>query len=181
LKDDAMTRLTDRFLAVLDRLTESGVRASAQRLGRRSALSWLGAAVAGGTIGLPMLPFDRSGAGSALARDEKTDADCEYWRYCALDGFLCSCCGGSVSQCPPGAVPSAVTWIGTCQYQGDGKAYLIAYHDCCGKASCGRCLCNFNVGERPGYRMAQHNDINWCMANRQINYHCTVARVVGLG
>ena len=44
----------------------------------------------------------------------------------------------------------------------------------------GRCLCNSNVRERPGYRMGVHNDINWCMANTQSMYHCTVSVIVGV-
>ncbi len=175
-----MIRLTERVLGLLDTYAEGGARLMARRTGRRSVLSWLGTAALGGAL-LPVLPFDRAGGGTARAQAEKTDTECEYWRYCALDGFLCSCCGGSVSQCPPSASVSNVTWVGTCQNPGDGKQYLISYNDCCGLASCGRCLCNFNVRERPGYRMAVHNDINWCMANEATNYHCTVAAVVGLG
>ena len=41
--------------------------------------------------------------------------------------------------------------------------------------------CNYNLRERPGYRMGVHNDINWCMANTRGLYHCTVAAVIGLG
>jgi methylamine dehydrogenase light chain len=175
-----MIRLTERVLGLFDTYAEGGARLMARRTGRRSVLSWLGTAALGGAK-LPVLPFDRAGSGTARAQAEKTDTECEYWRYCALDGFLCTCCGGSVSQCPPSASVSNVTWVGTCQNPGDGKQYLISYNDCCGVASCGRCLCNFNVRERPGYRMAVHNDINWCMANEATNYHCTVAAVVGLG
>ena len=29
-----------------------------------------------------------------------SDTDCDYWRYCAIDGFLCSCCGGSANPVP---------------------------------------------------------------------------------
>jgi methylamine dehydrogenase light chain len=47
--------------------------------------------------------------------------------------------------------------------------------------SCGNCLCNYNLHERPGYRMGIHNDINWCMANSRGLYHCTVAAVIGTG
>jgi hypothetical protein len=28
--------------------------------------------------------------------------------------------------------------------------------------------------------MGVHNDVNWCMANRQAAYYCTVSVVVGL-
>ena len=44
--------------------------------------------------------------------DPKT---CEYWRYCALGGTLCACCGGTHKSCPPGAEASPITWVGTCR------------------------------------------------------------------
>lgn len=173
--------IINRLMAVFDRAAESAFRRSAQAIGRRSALSTIGKLLVGSAV-LPLLPFDRSsGAHAADApKMDAADGSCDYWRYCALDGFLCSCCGGSVSACPPGAEPSKVTWVGTCHNPNDGKEYLVSYNDCCGKTSCGRCLCNGNVGERPGYRMGIHNDINWCMANTQSMYHCTVSVLVGV-
>lgn len=170
----------DRVLTAFDRLSEGFARRSAQTLGRRSVLGMLGATIAGSAI-LPMLPFDRSGRALAATVRDEGDETCEYWRYCALDGFLCTCCGGSLASCPPGSDASKVTWIGTCQNPHDSQAYLISYNDCCGTTACGSCLCNYNIGERPGYRMGVHNDINWCMANTRGMYHCTVAAVVGLG
>ena len=41
-------------------------------------------------------------------------------------------------------------------------------------------FCFTSKGERPGYRMGLYNDINWCMANKNTGYHCTVSVVVGL-
>jgi methylamine dehydrogenase light chain len=169
------------LIAGFDRLSEAATRLSAQRIGRRSVLSALGTGLAGGAV-LPMLPFDRSG-GAALATTTREEGDetCEYWRHCAIDGFLCTCCGGTLASCPPSSEPSAVTWVGTCQNPKDNKAYLISYNDCCGQTACGNCLCNYNLGERPGYRMGVHNDVNWCMANTNSMYHCTVAAVIGTG
>jgi len=161
----------------IDRFAERGAREAAQRTSRRSTLARLGTVMVGAAA-LPMLPFDRSGKAHAAPAGE-VDTTCEYWRNCALDGFLCTCCGGSVNSCPPGSEVSKVTWVGTCANPKDGKNYLVSYNDCCGKVACGRCLCNFNERERPGYRMGVHNDINWCMANTQTMYHCTVSAIVG--
>ncbi len=170
-----------------DDFFEKRSRRAAQSISRRSAITQVGRLLVGSAFLLPVLPFDR--IGKAMAADKKDKPDkrnddtaCEYWRYCALDGFLCTCCGGTVSTCPPGTEVSKVTWVGTCHNPYDKKDYLISYNDCCGAVTCNRCGCNFNEGERPGYRMGVHNDINWCMANSATNtYHCTVAAVVGVG
>jgi methylamine dehydrogenase light chain len=176
-----MDNVIAKLLGAFDQAAETAARKSAQLIGRRSALSLLGKSLIGGAL-LPVLPFDRSSIARAAegGRAEATDTDCDYWRYCALDGFLCSCCGGSVTACPPGAEPSKVTWVGTCHNAKDGKNYIVSYNDCCGKTTCGRCMCNSNVREKPGYRMGVHNDINWCMANTPSMYHCTVSVIVGV-
>jgi methylamine dehydrogenase light chain len=162
---------------------EVATRGIAQRTSRRSFLAKLGMVVTGVTA-LPLLPVRRGAlAGVAEASDAKGVDDpnaCEYWKYCAIDGFLCACCGGTSSSCPPGTTPSPITWIGTCQNPGDGRDYIVSYNDCCGKTSCGNCFCNRNERERPLYRLSLNNDANWCMANDNPNYHCSVSAILGV-
>ncbi|MGA0840286.1 MAG: methylamine dehydrogenase light chain [Pseudomonadales bacterium] len=158
-------------------------RQIAARTSRRSFLSRAGMGLAG-IVAAPLLPVSRAyGASTPLsvATDPGDPTQCDYWRYCAIDGFLCSCCGGTVSSCPPGTEASPVTWIGTCHNPGDGRDYIISYNDCCGKSSCGRCVCNRNEGDRPIYQPAKSNDINWCLANTSNSYHCSLAVVIGVG
>jgi methylamine dehydrogenase light chain len=170
----------------LDSFFEKKTRQVAQSASRRSALVKVGKLFVGTAFILPVLPFDRMNPNAHAAETKKKvdvddESSCDYWRHCALDGFLCSCCGGTVTSCPPGTEISKVTWVGTCRNPHDGKDYLISYNDCCGVAQCGRCFCNRNERERPGYRLGVHNDINWCMANTSNTYNCTVAAIVGVG
>ncbi|KFI30239.1 amine dehydrogenase [Haematobacter missouriensis] len=170
-----MTRLTDKLFKTLDAAVETGARSSARTHGRRSFLAKAGAVLAGVAIS-PILPFDRRAKAAETAEDA-----CDYWRHCALDGNLCSTSGGSLTSCPPGSSASAVSWVGTCRNPDDNKDYLVSYNDCCGKASVSSATsCYTSKGERPGYRMGLYNDINWCMANTDKGYHCTVSVVVGL-
>jgi len=105
---------------------------------------------------------------------------CSDWRYCAIDGFLASTCGGTHRSCPPGTEMSPITWLGTCRNPADGKDYVISYNDCCGKGTCGRSFCQRNEGERPVYYTSKNNDIDWCMGTAGVIYNSTVAVVVGL-
>jgi methylamine dehydrogenase light chain len=182
----------------LDVFSESSTRALARRTSRRSALAGLGSLLLG-AAGVPLLPVARGaetkkaagvpGAGlpgsappgGAPAADPGDPQSCEYWRHCAIDGFLCGCCGGSQSMCPPGTDMSPVTWIGTCHNPSDGRDYVISYNDCCGKSSCGRCFCNRNEGDTSLFQPGQSNDYNWCSGNAKANipYHCSTARIVG--
>jgi methylamine dehydrogenase light chain len=171
-----------------DRWTEGGTRRLARGLSRRSLLARIGAALAGGAA-LPLLPVARVRAGDAgrapgapegIEGPEGDPTRCEYWRHCAIDGFLCSCCGGSHTACPPGSEMAPLTWIGTCRNPADGKHYIISYNDCCGNGYCARCLCNRNEGDRPAYLPNRSNDINWCVGAASTSYHCTVAIVLGV-
>ena len=163
---------------LLDETVEKATRKLARLTSRRGVLSSLGKLVIGGAV-LPLLPIDRS-YGKTDSHQTTDATRCDYWKYCAMDGQLCSCCGGTGTQCPPGTEVSTVSWVGTCLNSRDGKNYLVSYSDCCGRSSCGQCFCSANVRERPGYEMSIHNDVNWCMANKQSSYHCTVSVIVGV-
>jgi methylamine dehydrogenase light chain len=173
----------------LDKITENSVRALARRTSRRSVLGGIGTLLVGAAA-MPLLPVARGAESKApagkkppagTAADPGDPATCEYWRHCAIDGFLCGCCGGSQTVCPPGTEMSAITWIGTCHNPADSKDYVISYNDCCGKSSCGRCFCNRNERDTPLYQPGQSNDYNWCSGSTQSNipYHCSTARIVG--
>jgi len=168
----------------LDVWTEQSARALARGFGRRSFLAKVGGLMIGGAV-WPMLPVARAGGGPSVEAPEP-DGDagdptkCDYWRHCGIDGFACSCCGGTATKCPPGTEMSPVTWVGTCRNPADGRDYLISYNDCCGKGFCGRCMCNRNEGERPDYHWFRNNDINWCAGAAVQTYHCSTAIVLGV-
>jgi methylamine dehydrogenase light chain len=167
-----MSSLDDGIAALSRRL--------AMRSSRRGVLSRMGKIMLGAAASTPLLPVDRR-FGQARANELQMDAtQCDYWKYCSMDGQLCSCCGGSASECPPGTEISKVSWVGTCRNGNDGQDYLVSYTDCCGRSSCGQCDCHGNVRERPGYSMGVHNDVNWCMANKNVAYHCTISVIVGM-
>jgi len=163
----------------LDRLFENSARSLAKRTSRRSLLASLGQLLTGAAL-MPLLPIDRTARAQEPARPSPDEQKCDYWKYCAIDGFLCACCGGTSTSCPPGAAPSPITWIGTCHNPGDGRDYIVSYNDCCGKTSCGDCECNRNEREKPTYRPSRNNDLNWCMANADSNYHCSVSVILGV-
>jgi methylamine dehydrogenase light chain len=171
----------------LDRLVERGTRGVARRTSRRSFLTRLGTLLVGGAT-LPLLPVARAATEPArvpppddegLAGAIGDPKSCQYWRHCAIDGFLCACCGGTQNACPPGTEMSPITWIGTCRNPGDGKDYVISYNDCCGASLCLRCQCERTEGERPVYYTSKNNDLLWCFGTKSRAVHCSVAIVLG--
>ncbi|MEM7278655.1 MAG: methylamine dehydrogenase light chain [Pseudomonadota bacterium] len=163
-----------------DKIVEKQTRSVAQQSSRRGFIGKLAGAIAGGAAMVPLLPVARAADGPNSLPGEKGDPNsCDYWRYCAIDGFLCGCCGGSVNSCPPGTEMSPITWIGTCENPVDGKHYIISYNDCCGKSSCGNCLCQRNERDRPIYRTQTANDLNWCLGTESVVYNCSTAIVIG--
>lgn len=174
-------------MSVLDSLIDRASRHVAQRTSRRGFLQRVSKALFAGAA-LPLLPVARADNGYPGVGEQSTGVEgdpgdpssCDYWRYCAIDGFLCSCCGGTSSSCPPGTEMSPITWIGICKNPEDGLNYAISYNDCCGQTSCGRCLCNNNQGDRPVYMPFANNDINWCVGASSTVYTCSVGAVIGV-
>ena len=174
----------------VDEIPERFLRRLAKSTSRRGFLSKMGIVLSGAAVA-PLLPVTRASRAESdrprvpedaeVSGPEGDDRSCEYWRYCAIDGFLCTHCGGTTSSCPPGTVPSSITWIGTCVNPADNKEYVISYNDCCGKAGCGQGYCARNEGDLPVYYPPLSNDINWCAGSEgDIAYHCSMARVIGL-
>ncbi len=168
----------------IDRFIERSSRSAARRISRRKVLGRFGSLLVGGSM-FPLLPVARGDVRiePQPAPDPPTSEgdplNCSYWRYCAIDGYLCSCCGGSASSCPPGTVTSPLTWVGTCGNPADGASYLVAYNDCCGKSTCNRCFCSRSEGEKPVYNPAKSGHINWCIGTGNIAYHCSTATIIG--
>ena len=185
------TSLLQKLQDSVDGFTQKTARKVAHRSARRSFFGRMGGALVG-VASIPLLPVARANASAAaepsrvpaqttgLAQDPGDPTQCDYWRYCAIDGYLCSCCGGSHNTCPPGTEMSPLTWIGTCRNPADGRNYIVSYNDCCGKSDCGRCLCNRNEGDKPVYRPQANNDIDWCLGTTTNVYNCSTAVIIGV-
>jgi len=178
-------------MSEFDKFFERFSRRAVAHHSRRSLFAKLGVIIAG-SAAAPLLPVARAatpasgGYDGVLPQttgnpnDPGDPTSCDYWRYCAVDGFLCSCCGGTASACPPGTEMSPITWIGTCENPADKTRYIVSYNDCCGRTSCGRCVCNRNEGDRPLYRAQANNDANWCLGTESPVYNCSTAVVIGV-
>ncbi|MFT9025299.1 methylamine dehydrogenase (amicyanin) small subunit [Acetobacter indonesiensis] len=177
---------------LLDRAVERLTRHVASRSSRRSLLGRAGAWATFGAL-VPTLPVMRASAATPskpapkfkaptpfAAEAQTTDPTaCNYWRYCAIDGYLCASCGGGVHSCPPGTSPSPTSWIGTCFNPGDGQSYLVAYRDCCGQDACSQPMCLGTEGDQPSYRPQANNDIIWCFGTGALIYNCSTSVIVG--
>ena len=80
----------------LDKIGERAIRRLARQTSRRSFLSRLGAVVVAAPL-FPLLPVQRAAAQKAPKPSDfgsmaqaKDPEKCNYWRYCAIDGFLCT-------------------------------------------------------------------------------------------
>ena len=178
-----------------DEMVEKMSRRVASGTSRRSVLGKLGTVMLG--IGMvPLLPVDRRGRVSranAATAPAGTDPrakwvpqdndiqSCDYWRHCSIDGNICDCSGGSLTNCPPGTSLATASWVASCYNPTDGQSYLIAYRDCCGANQPGRCPCLNTEGELPVYRPEFANDIIWCFGAEDdaMTYHCTISPSVG--
>ncbi|MEJ2087448.1 MAG: methylamine dehydrogenase light chain [Gammaproteobacteria bacterium] len=171
-------RLHQALWRRIDEGVARSTRSLAKRMSRRGFIGRLGTLMVGAGA-IPLLPVAREAAAASALPEMGDPQSCDYWRYCAFGGYLCSCCGGSHTQCPPGAEMSPIAWLGTCLNPVDGKHYVISYNDCCGKRPCGRCFCHRTEGDKPIYYPSKSNNILWCFGTESHSYHCTVALVKG--
>ena len=168
--------IIDKTYYWIDQTTRDQALKLARTMSRRNFLSRLGMFLAGAAT-LPLLPVSRALSQESI-QEIGDPQSCEYWRYCALGGTLCTCCGGTITTCPPGAEPSPITWVGTCRNPVDDRDYLISYNDCCGKSVCQRCGCHNTERDRPVYYPSNAGNIVWCFGTSERTYHCTVAVVL---
>ena len=172
-----MSSIVDRTYYWIDAGARQTGLLLARKLSRRHFLSRLGMMLAGAAA-FPLLPVARSFAQNSV-QEVGDPQDCDYWRYCAMSGTLCSCCGGSHTSCPPGAELSPITWVGTCHNPADNRNYLMSYNDCCGKATCSRCGCHNTEGDKPVYFNRNSNSVIWCFGTENTAYHCTISIILG--
>ena len=168
----------------IDEIIETSARYVATRTSRRSFLAKLGVGLVG-TAALPLLPVARLAyadgtPGSSSGGKWNDDKSCDYWAYCATAGWLCTSCGGASDQCPPGSEMSPIAWVGTCKNPGDGKSYVVSYHDCCGKSQCGTAVCERSEGATARYRLQKSNSVTWCFGGVSSTYHCTISRLLSV-
>lgn len=169
--------LIDRTYYWIDQNARRSSLALARTFSRRSFISKLGTMLCGAAA-FPLLPVSRAFAQDSII-EIGDNQSCDYWRYCAMSGSLCSCCGGTPTSCPPGSERSPITWVGTCLNPADNRSYLISYNDCCGKAQCTRCGCHNTVRDKPVYFNSNSNTVFWCFGTESTQYHCTVSVVLG--
>ena len=174
--------------------SRSGRRLS-ERISRRSMISKIGRWTLGasGVAVVSSLPVARAFAQETPAApaaeplvpefDGSNPAECDYWRWCSMDGTSCAACeGGGLTTCAPGSKPGAEYWVGCCTNPEDGKTYLIAYYDCCGAPSCSNAFC----GE-PDMQSTMYNPVSgsfdqeiiWCVSDQSQSYTCTMAPIIG--
>jgi methylamine dehydrogenase light chain len=115
---------------------------------------------------------------------EGTDpTECDYWRYCNVDGTPCAtCAGGGVTTCPPGTTPGAEFWVGCCRDPESGGTYLVAYYDCCGASSCSDVHCREPYSQAEPYDPtpgSQDTSILWCLTDETQAYSCTISPIIG--
>lgn len=162
----------------LDNWTDRLVRGLACRSSRRAFISRLGTWLAGAAVAPALLPVG-SDASDAPPGESGDPSDCSYWRYCGINGPLCSCNGGSANTCPPGTQMSGMAWIGTCRNPVDDRNYLISYRDCCGKSMDARCFCSRDEGVTPVYRIGKASHVHWCQNGESMPIVCSTAIVLG--
>lgn len=190
---DTVAAQSDWVSGVGGTFTSRMGRRLSERVSRRSMISRIGRWTLGvsGVAVVGSLPVARAGADSATSPTAmlpdyvgKNPAECDYWRWCNMDGTPCaSCQGGGVTTCAPGSKPGAEFWVGCCTNPADNKTYLIAYYDCCGAPGCSTTYCGEPDAQTTMYNPVAGSfdqEIIWCVSDESQSYTCTMAPVIGV-
>jgi len=72
----------------IDKFFEKKARNVAQLSNRRGFIKGIAASLVGAST-IPLLPVARAADAPVLPQEAGDPSSCDYWRYCAIDGFLC--------------------------------------------------------------------------------------------
>ena len=141
------------------------LREISKRSTRRGVLSSMGRLLLRitGVLILPLLPVDR------MVPDAQAQSGCSLWYQCGMCGTLCTCCGGTLTQCP-GSCPPSGGWA-ICCHNTSGQGLLVVYVDCCENGTA--CMaCN-------GCQQCANNctGAEWCGDRGRYTYRCTIAKI----
>ena len=96
-------RIIDRTYYWIDESARRTSLAMARKLSRRNFISKLGIFLTG-AASFPLLPVARSFAQESV-QEIGDPQSCDYWRYCAMSGTLCTCCGVHIPPVLPALKP----------------------------------------------------------------------------
>ncbi len=117
-----------------------------------------------------------------ISFDGKDPAECEYWRWCNMDGTSCAACnGGGVTTCAPGSKPGASSGslLHQPRHRKDLSDRLLRLLWCTVVLQCVlRGTRHAGDHVQPGLR-SYDQEIIWCVSDESQSYTCTMAPIIG--
>jgi len=117
---------------------------------------------------IPLLPVDRArrqtaqmSAGPSRRNPESNDdLTCDYWKYCAIDGY-CVSAAAAVPRLPARRVALATRGLVRAGIRRTARIISPAIGTAAAKTPCEALLCTNTVGESRSIAPA-HSDLIWC-------------------